>query len=88
MDIYDELELLIKKSKNIIKNNSIKKAMKLISQLKNPITEERLGTKKAFKIYSNVIREKMVYNPKKHDNNIDLYFDQIKGKIEEAYSYI
>jgi len=88
MDIYDELELLIKKSKNIIKNNSIKKAMKLISQLKNPITEERLGTKKAFKIYSNVIREKMVYNPKKHDNNIDLYFDQIKGKIEEAYIYI
>jgi hypothetical protein len=64
MDIYDELELLIKKSKKIIKTNTIQNSIRKISLLNNPVTDERLGSKKAFKIYSSIIRKTMVYNPK------------------------
>jgi hypothetical protein len=82
------LEKLINQSKKIIKNNNIKQSMNLISNLKNPVTNDKLGTKKAFKIYSQIIRDTMKYNPSKHDNNIDLFFEQIKEKITEAYSYV
>jgi len=84
----NSVEKLIKQSKQIIRNNTIKDSMYLISNLKNPASDEKLGTKKAFKIYSQIIRETMKYNPSKHDNNIDKYFDQIKNKITEAYQYV
>jgi hypothetical protein len=82
------IEKIFEKSKQIIKENSIKNAMRKISNLKNPITEEPMGTQKAFKIYCQHIRELMKYNPKKHDNNVDDYINQINDKIKEAYKYI
>ncbi len=84
----DSLSQLFKQSKKIIKNNTIKKSMYLISNLQNPLTEEPLGTKKAFKIYCQHIREITIYNPKKHDNNVTDYINQINDKIKEAYKYI
>lgn len=81
------VEKLLKQSKKIIKNNTIKDSMYLISNLKNPITNENIGTEKAFKIYSQIIREIMKYNPSKHDNNIDKYINSINNKIREAYQY-
>jgi len=88
MVYYKEIEQLMKQAKRIIKTNTIKDSMRKISLLKNPITEEVLGKTKAFKIYSQILRDTMVFIPKKHDNNIDLYFEQIKDKVTEAYSYV
>ena len=82
------IEKLLKQSKKIIKNNTIKESMNLISNLKNPITKESLGTEKAFKIYGQIIRESMKYNPSIHDNNIDKYLEPINKKLKEAYKYI
>ena len=82
------IEKLLKQSKEIIKKNTIKNSMNLISNLNNPVTNEKIGSEKAFKIYCEHIREIMKYNPKKHDNNIDNYIDQIKDKIKEAYRYV
>ena len=84
----DSLSQLFKQSKKIIKNNTIKKSMYLISKLQNPLTEEPMGTQKAFKIYCQHIREITIYDPKKHDNNVDAYINQINDKIKEAYKYI
>jgi len=83
----NSVEKLIKQSKQIIKNNTIKDSMYLISNLKNPASKDKLGSKKAFKIYSQIIRQNMHYIPSKYDNNIDKYFDSIKNKITEAYQY-
>jgi flagellin-specific chaperone FliS len=82
------IEKLLKQSKQIIKNNSIKDSMSIISNLKNPLTNKKLGTEKAFKIYCQHIREIMKYNPAKHDNNIDKYLNTINDKIREAHEYV
>ena len=82
------IEKLLKQSKEIVKNNTIKNSMHLISNLINPVTNEKIGSKKAFKIFSQHIRDSMKYNPKKHDNNIDNYINQMKDKIKEAYKYV
>lgn len=84
----DSLNHLFKKSKQIIKENSIKNAMRKISNLKNPLSEEPMGRQKAFKIFCQHIREITIYNPKKHDNNVDDYINQINDKIKEAYKYV
>jgi hypothetical protein len=81
------LEKLLKQSKEIIKKNTIKNSMHLISNLNNPVTNDKIGSKKAFKIYCQHIREIMKFNPKKHDNNTDNYINQINDKIKEAYKY-
>ena len=58
------LEKLLKQSKEIIKKNTIKNSMHLISNLNNPVTNDKIGSKKAFKIYCQHIREIMKFNPK------------------------
>lgn len=84
----NSLEKLFKQSKEIIKKNTIKNSMNLISNLNNPVTNDKIGTKKAFKIYCQHIREIIKYDPKKHENNVDSYINSINVKIKEAYKYI
>ena len=89
MHISDNsLENILKKSKSIIKNNSIKNTIKLISEIKMPNSKNNLGTQKAFYIYSEIINKTEKYNSKKHSNNISSYTDSINDKIKEAYKYV
>ena len=89
MHISDNsLENILKKSKSIIKNNSIKNTIKLISEIKIPNSDTNLGKTKAFKIYSEIINRDEKYNSKKNANNISSYTNSINKKIKEAYQYV
>lgn len=83
----NKLEELVKTAVYIVDNNSIKNAMRLISQLENPITHEEFGTENAFKLYVSILKKKMKYQPLIHDNHVSAYLKPFNKKINEARKY-
>ncbi len=64
----------------IIKSNSANEAINIISKIKNPINNEKLGINKAEKIYNLYVNEYIVeYDMYKHANNIDDYHKKVKN---------
>jgi len=64
----------------IIKRNSVNDAINIISKIKNPINNEKLGINKAEKIYNLYVNEYIVeYDMYKHANNIDDYHKKVKN---------
>ena len=64
----------------IIKRNSANDAINIISKIKNPINNEKLGINKAEKIYNLYVNEYIVeYDMYKHANNIDDYQKKVKN---------
>ena len=64
----------------IIKSNSANDAINIISKIKNPINNEKLGINKAEKIYNLYVNEYIVeYDMYKHANNIDDYQKKVKN---------
>jgi hypothetical protein len=74
---YDDLT---KKCKTIIRNNDPKDSIEKISKIEN--NKKEIGTKKALMIYSVYKDESVKYEPKKYDNNINLY----KSKVAKNYT--
>ena len=64
----------------IIKRNSADDAINIISKIKNPINNEKLGINKAEKIYKLYVNEYIVeYDMYKHANNISDYQKKVKN---------
>ena len=73
-----------KKFIKIIKENNYADAIKIISKLKNPINDEKLGKTKAQQIYKLYVTEYIVeYDMVKHANNIDDYHEKVKKFIND-----
>lgn len=75
---YDDLT---KKCKTIIRNNNPKDSIEKISKIKNNGSNNIIGTKTALMIYSVYKDDSVKYEPKKYDNNINLY----KSKVDKNY---
>jgi hypothetical protein len=74
---YDDLG---KKCKTIIRTNTPKDSIEKISKIKS--NKKEIGANKALMIYSVYKDESVKYEPKKYDNNINLY----KSKIAKNYT--
>lgn len=71
---------LKEKFMKIIKSNSTNKAIDIISNIKNPINNEKLGINKAEQIYKLYVNEYMIeYDMYKYANNIDKYQSKVKN---------
>ena len=75
---YDDLT---KKCKTIIRTNNPKDSIEKISKIKNNGSNNIIGSKKALMIYSVYKDDSVKYEPKKYDNNINLY----KSKVSKNY---
>lgn len=63
----------------IIESNSANDAINIISKIKNPINNEKLGISKAKNIYKLCITSDIVkYDMVKHSNNINNYSKELK----------
>jgi len=74
---YDDLT---KKCKTIIRTNNPKNSIEKISKIES--NKKEIGKKKASMIYSVYKDESVKYEPKKYDNNINLY----KSKVSKNYT--
>lgn len=75
---YDDIT---QKSKKIIRNNDPSISIEKISKIKIN-KNETVGVKKALMIYSVYKDDSVKYEPKKYDNNINLY----KSKVNKNYT--
>lgn len=73
-------DTLTKECKNIIKTNNPKNSIEKISKIET--NKKEIGSKKALLIYSVYKDDSVKWEPKKYDNNINLY----KSKVAKNYT--
>lgn len=73
---------------NIMKKNSPENSVEIISKLNNPITGEKIGKKKAIRIYVVNVEDTIDYDEDLYGNNMSKYNALIGKKLNRIHKII
>jgi hypothetical protein len=79
--LYDKLS---NKCKNTINLNNPVDSINIISEMKLPCSNSKIGMKDALKIYNIYSDESVEYKSSKYKNNINKYKDKVKENVNIA----
>ena len=73
---------------NIMKKNSTEDSIEIISKLNNPYTKEKIGKKKAIRLYIINVENTVEYDSEKYGNNMSKYNSMINNKLNKLCDLI
>ena len=73
---------------NIMKKNSTEDSIEIISKLTNPYTNEKIGKKKAIRLYIINVENTVEYDSEKYGNNMSKYQSIINKKLNKLCDLI
>lgn len=73
---------------NIMKKNSTEDSIEIISKITNPYTKEKIGKKKAIRLYIINVENTVEYDSEKYGNNMSKYNSMINNKLNKLCDLI